>query len=253
MIYDLQRASMWKRLSAYLFDTILVGILAVGIALLLSTLLGYDRYAAQMDSAYDRYAAEYGVSFDLTSAEYEALSQEEQVKYDAATRALFSDDEVRYAYTMMINLTLLITTFGLLFAFLILEFLVPLLFKNGQTLGKKAFGIAVMRFDGVKIGTPILFVRTVLGKYTLETMIPVLLLIMLYFGFIGGLGLIVIGVILLAQVVLVATTRTRTPLHDLIANTVTVDMASQMIFESKEEMLAYKKRIHAEGSIGKEY
>jgi len=28
----------------------------------------------------------------------------------------------------------------------------PLLFKNGQTLGKKIFGVALMRNDGVRIG-----------------------------------------------------------------------------------------------------
>lgn len=253
MMYDLQKANMWKRISAYIFDMILIGILAVGIALLFSTVLGYDRYAAQMDDAYDRYAAEYGISFDLTATEYEALPEAERAQYDAATKALFADEQVIYAYSMMINLTLLITTFGFLFSYLILEFLIPLLLKNGQTLGKKAFGVAVMRMDGVKISAPILFVRTVLGKYTLETMIPVLLLIMLYFGFIGGLGLILIGIILIAQVVLVSVTRARTPLHDMIANTVTVDMASQMIFDSKEGMLAFKKRIHAEESQKQEY
>ncbi len=246
MMYDLQKASMWKRISAYIFDAILVGILAVGIALLLSTVLGYDRYASKMDDAYERYAAEYGIDFDLSATEYEALPEAEQEKYDAATKALFSDNEVIYAYSMMINLTLIITAFGFLLSYLILEFFIPLWLKNGQTLGKKAFGVAVMRLDGVKMSAPILFVRTVLGKYTLETMIPVLLLIMLYFGFIGGLGLILIGIILLTQVILLSVTNAHTPLHDLIASTVTVDMASQLIFDSKEDMLAYKKRIHAE-------
>ena len=40
MIYDLQKASMWKRVSAWLFDTILLSIVAVGFAFLLSTILG---------------------------------------------------------------------------------------------------------------------------------------------------------------------------------------------------------------------
>ena len=147
---------------------------------------------------------------------------------------------------MIVNLTLLITSIGILLSFVILEFIVPILFKNGQTLGKKAFGIAVMRFDGVKIGTPILFVRAILGKYTLETMVPVLFIIMLYFGMTGGIALLLIGALLIGQLILIFSTRARTPLHDVIANTVTVDMASQMIFESQEAMLAYKKDLHAE-------
>ena len=35
---------MWKRISAYIFDFIMLGIVAVGAALLLSGILGYDRY-----------------------------------------------------------------------------------------------------------------------------------------------------------------------------------------------------------------
>ena len=246
MIYDLQRASMWKRISAYIFDGILVATLAVGLALLLSTILGYNGYTERLDAAYDSYAAEYGVDFDISSADFEKLSETEQARYDEATKALFSDDEVKFVYTMIVNLTLLITSIAILLSFVILEFILPLLFGNGQTLGKKAFGIAVMRFDGVKIGTPILFVRSILGKYTLETMVPVLFLIMLYFGMTGGLVLLLIGALLIGQLILTLSTRAHTPLHDVIANTVTVDMASQMIFESQEAMLAYKKSLHAE-------
>lgn len=246
MIYDLQRASMWKRISAYIFDSILIATLAVGLALALSAILGYNSYNARLDAAYDSYAAEYGVDFDISSADFEKLSEAEQARYDEATKALFSDEEVRFVYTMIVNLTLLITSISILLSFVILEFLVPLLFGNGQTLGKKAFGIAVMRFDGVKIGTPILFVRSILGKYTLETMVPVLFLIMLYFGMTGGLALLLIGALLFGHLILIFTTRTHTPLHDVIASTVTVDLASQMIFDSQEAMLAYKKRLHAE-------
>jgi hypothetical protein len=35
----------------------------------------------------------------------------------------------------------------------LLEFLVPYLLKNGQTVGKKMFSLGVMRVDGVKIST----------------------------------------------------------------------------------------------------
>ena len=246
MIYDLQRASMWKRIPAYIFDCILIATLAVGLALALSAILGYNGYNARLDAAYDSYAAEYGVDFDISSSDFEKLSETEQARYDEAMRALFSDDEVRFVYTMIVNLTLLITSISILLSFVILEFILPLLFGNGQTLGKKAFGIAVMRLDGVKIGTPILFVRSILGKYTLETMVPVLFLLMLYFGMTGGIALLLIGALLVGQLILIFTTRARTPLHDVIASTVTVDMASQMIFDSQEAMLAYKKSLHAE-------
>ena len=42
------------------------------------------------------------------------------------------------------------------------------------------------------------------------------------------------------------------PLHDLLAQTVAVDMASQLIFDSPEDLLEYKKRLHAEDAEKRE-
>ena len=74
MMYDLQKASMWKRISAFLFDAILLGIAAVLFAWCLSTALGYDRYNEALDAAYARYGEMYGVNLNLSLTEYDALS-----------------------------------------------------------------------------------------------------------------------------------------------------------------------------------
>ena len=142
--------------------------------------------------------------------------------------------------------------FLILFAYLLLEFVVPLLLKNGQTLGKKIFGIAIMRTDGVKITPFALFVRTVLGKYTIETMVPVLIVIMIYFSILGLTGTVVLGLIALLQIILLAATKSRSAIHDLLACTVAVDFASQRIFDSSEELLEYKKKLHEERAASRE-
>ena len=136
--------------------------------------------------------------------------------------------------------------FSVLLAYLVLEFLVPLFLKNGQTVGKKIFGIGVMRVDGVRVTPVLMFARSVLGKCTVETLVPVLIVIMILFGIMGFFGTMVILALGLFQIILVAATRARTPIHDLLAQTVTVDFASQMIFDTPEDLLAYKTRIHAE-------
>ena len=158
-----------------------------------------------------------------------------------------------HTYSMVVNLTLIIASFSILAGYLVLEFIVPLWLGNGQTLGKKIFGIALMRQDGVKITPLMLFARTILGKYTLETMIPVLIVIMLLFQMIGLIGTLIIGLILLLQVILLIATRTNSALHDLLACTVAVDMASQMMFDSPEALLEYQKRISAEKANRAEY
>ncbi len=245
-MYDLQKANIWKRISAALFDFILLVIVIVGFAYLLTSVLGYDSYTDRLEAFYDKYAQQYGVEFDINPTEYEALGEIEKTAYDNALEALSSDKDVNYTYTMIINLTLIIITFSILLAYLLLEFLVPILFKNGQTLGKKIFGVGVMREDGVKLSPLLLFARTVLGKYTVETMVPVLIVVMIFFGFMGIIGTVVIIGLLLVQICMIASTKAHTPIHDKLSHTVTVDMASQMIFESPEELLEYKKRIHAE-------
>jgi hypothetical protein len=48
------------------------------------------------------------------------------------------------------------------------------------------------------------------------------------------------------QLVLLIVTKTHTPIHDLLARTVAVDITSQLIFDTPEDLLAYKKRLHEE-------
>ena len=149
-------------------------------------------------------------------------------------------------YRSTCNLILIIVTFPILLSYLILEFIVPLLFKNGQTFGKKIFGIALMRIDGVKMTTLQLFVRSVLGKFAVELMIPIFIFINLYwFGSISIIGIAVLLLLLIAQIICFSVTRTGSLLHDVMAGTVAVDMASQMIFETKEAQLEYIKELHA--------
>ena len=236
-----------------MLDSILLGILVVGIALLLSAVTGYDRYNAALEEAYGRFEAEYDVHFDITAEEYAALDEEALKTYEAAYTAMSADAEAMYAYRMLLNLTLVITSISILFGYLALEFVLPLWFGNGQTLGKKVFSVALMRVDGVRMTAFQLFVRTVLGKYTIETMIPVLILIMLWFGSIGVVGIAVLGAVARLQIVLLAATRTNSLLHDLLSATVAVDMASQMIFSTPEEMLEAKKKAHAEQTARQAY
>jgi len=246
MNYDLQKAGMWKRAAAWMFDGILLGILAVAFAFVLSGLLGYDGYSDAVDRAYAEYETEYGVVFEITQEEYLAMTDTQRQNYDAAYQALTADEDAMYAYNMVLNLTLIVTTVGILLAFLFWEFLIPLLLGNGQTLGKKIFGLGLIRNDGVRLNALQLFTRTVLGKYTVETMIPVYILLMIFWGTMGLAGTVILLVILVVQILSLAMTRTHSAIHDLMAGTVVVDIASQMIFHSTEELMAFQKQLHAE-------
>ena len=253
MVTDLQKASLWKRLSAGLFDLILIAMLAVGMAALLSWAFGYNTHSENLNDAYSRYEAQYGVEFRMTQQAFDELSQEQKDAYDEAYAALIADEEVIYHYNMVLNLTLLITTFSILITVLLLEFAVPLLLKNGQTLGKKIFGVALMRNDGVKVSPLQMFIRAVLGKFTIEIMIPVYILMMIFFNTIGIIAVAILGAIAVGELISLVLSKTNSLIHDSIAGTVAVDMASQMIFETTDEKIEYIKRLHAEEASRQEY
>ena len=88
MIYDLQKASMWKRISAFLFDFILLGIVAVLFGWALSGALGYNGVQKRLDEAYARYGEEYGIDLKMSLREYEALDDEGRATMEAAYAAL---------------------------------------------------------------------------------------------------------------------------------------------------------------------
>ena len=244
MICDIQRASSWKRMSALLLDIIMIAIIASGFAYLLSIITNYSHYDDILNECYSELEEKYGVPINITSSEYEELPQEEKDKYDALYEELNANEEALYAYNMTVNLMMVITSISILLSALLLEFVIPLVFKNGQTIGKKCFAIGVVKNNSVRITTLQLFVRSFLGKYAIEIMIPALVIILMLFGNAGLFGVIMLVGIPILQMSLVILSKNHTAIHDVLAYTVVVDMQTQMIFANEEELLNYKKENH---------
>lgn len=259
MIYDLQKASLVKRISAFILDFILLAMLFTGSILVVSSFTKYDDHFNNLESRLTEIQENYniselekssGISFDS----FQRMSQEEKEKldpdllnaYNGCTEAMNTDADTIKLYETIMNLSILIVSIGMLIAHLILGFFIPLIFKNGQTIGKKVFSIAVMRNDGIKISPMVLFVRAILGKYTIGTMVPLVMILMYLFGTSPIVSIFVILLILLLQVVLLLTSKSRSLIHDYLASTVVVDFQSQMIFDSVEAKQEYQLRLHKE-------
>lgn len=253
MPISLQKASIWKRISAHLLDAILALILTVGFAAGLSAIVKYDDHYEKLAAYQQEYEQTYGIDFGISQEEFDALSEEEQAKYDVANEAWSNDERISQSYYKLFYLTLVIISISLLLACLLIYFIIPLFFKHGQTLGKKVFGLAVMRTNCVKASNPVLFARAILGLYTIEIMVPVLLILLIFFGILGIVGVITIGLLVILEIVVMIVTKTNSSIHDLLSDTVVVDMASQRIFESEEALLEYKKALHAEEVANSEY
>ncbi len=252
MTYRIQNAPVTKRLAAFLLDLILLVVVATGGMFVVSAVTGYDAQVDKLEAYYQTYASLQGLeNLDISETEYNKLPQEQKNAYDAAWKALNADAEVIRTYSLITNLMLLIPSLGIFFAYAVLEFAVPLFLGNGQTVGKKIFQLGVMRCDGIKITPFMLFARTLLGKFTVETMLPLLFFAMN--GVFGLAGLIVGGSILLLDLILFIVTRNRTVIHDTFAQAVVIDLPTQLIFNTPEELLAYKTRLAAEEAERAEY
>lgn len=258
MSVSLQKANLWKRISAWMFDIILVAILAIGAASGISELVAYDKYTDQLTQHYVQAFQNEGIEKykDITQEDFDKLPEEEQTKITNALSAYAKNENVQKITRRQFYLSLVIIGGGLLIAHMLLNFAVPLFFGNGQTLGKKIFGSALMRTNCVKITTPVLFIRTLFGKYVIETMFPLLILTMIYFNVLGGIGLITLCLLGILQLGVLIMTQTSSAIHDLVADTVVVDFASQMIFDSEEQMISFKEeeaRAAAEREANKSY
>ena len=259
MIYDLQKASMMKRISAFLLDFILMMMLFTGLMLVISSVVKYDDYSLELldrqttiqqnhniPELEEKYEVKFTQFQSMTKEEINALPDEVRDAFLACYEEINSDNRSIYLFEVIVTLSLLIVSLSLLISFIILEFILPLIFKNGQTIGKKVFSIAVMRKDCVRIPTTVLFIRTILGKYTIGTMVPALMLLSLFFGSTPIMPLMVILLIAIIQVILLITTKTNSLIHDVLASTVVVDYQSQMIFDTVEALNEYKLRVHKE-------
>lgn len=253
MIHDLQKASILKRFSAYLIDFILMIILITGVAWATSEIIGFSNYTAELESIIDTYEQEFGLNFSITNEEYQNMTDAEKEYFNNSYNEVIKDERYSYLTTMVFYSLLTIVSISLLLSHLVLEFIVPLVFKNGQTVGKKIFSIAVMRTDSVRVSPVIMFMRAIIGKYTLETMIPAIIVIMILFGVATYVTIAVLLLIFLFQIILLIATKTNSCIHDILSSTVVVDLQSQMIFDSVEAKQEYLRRIHEEEAKNAKY
>lgn len=260
MIYDLQKASIFKRISAGLLDILSVIVIATGLFFVLSSIFNYDGILAEYNARYDvlveEVKLEYDIDYDsiskMTKEEYEEfynkLKEEDRLDdLEASEKYFIEDEQLSFTFQKIFSFTLLVLTFGIMIAYLIVEFIVPLFLKNGQTLGKKIFGICLMMENGVKVRPVPLLIRTLLGKYTVETMIAVYCFVMLFlFRFINGITILLLtltAIILITQIIMLIVSKKNLLIHDMMSYTVVVDKESQMIFNNEEELIKYKQEL----------
>lgn len=257
MSFSLQKAGFWKRISAYLFDTVLLTVLVMAIAILANTVLKVDSYIGKLTEYRNDYANELGIDLEITDEEFQSMTEEEKeeykAKYSELNKAMAKDKNVQNINVQIISRVLGGAMVSILLADLILYFIVPMCFKHGRTLGKKMFGLAVVRSNGVKVSTPVFFIRSMIGLYAIETMFPVMLVIMRLLGILGSIAFIMVALLGILQIVAMIVSPTNSCIHDLLTDTVVVDFASQKIYDTEADLIEAQKAYAAEQAAKTEH
>ncbi len=238
---DLQKASYAKRLFAFLADLIAASILTVGIYLLMTWIMNTDAMLEKYNGIVHEYEERFGVTFNITQEQYDGMDEEAKKHYREAVDAVNGDEEANRAMTSYYTAVFVIFASGILLSMLILGFAIPLILGDGRTLGKKLFGLGVMKIDYTKVTPVMMFVRSVIGKGVMEILLPVMLILTSMSGVTGIFGLIMLGIFAVAEVVSIVKTPENRLLHDIIAGTAVVDWESQMIFDTAADRDEYIK------------
>ena len=283
-MYELKRIGIVKRASAWLLDAILLAVLVTGFMFVISLICNFsgeqEKYFTASEQ-WEEFTEEYGESiagyfgctfekegdsrvmrkdgevysfvavmndfdslngeFDLTNPYAAEVANAYEVYKDFVIKPI---GELYAQNNYLFSLLFMMVSVGVALAYLVLEFILPLIFKNGQTVGKNVFGICLVRANCVKMGNVQLFARTFIGKFAIETMFPVLLVFMVFFGWLGWLGIILPVALFALNAILFLFTKNKTPIHDILVGTVAVDSKIQVIFQSEEELVKTKTLQH---------
>ena len=104
-MYELQKASLLKRASAYLLDIILVAVLAVGFGYMFSSILGYDNYYSAWVKAQDDYQKNFEIVIDVAPDDFEALTAEQKAAYEKELGITLPDTKEEYEALLLTAIT----------------------------------------------------------------------------------------------------------------------------------------------------
>ena len=159
-----------------------------------------------------------------------------QGKYvDAIMDDLNKIPEVAKAGASYMTLSTLQYVASIFIAGALVYILMPIILKNGQTIGKKVFGLGLANSDGYKFTNTRLLMRFV-PFAVVDISLFFMILVNLY------LVLLIVLIIFLVSFALAMSSPKRMSLHDLTAQTIVVDLKTSTLFSTVEEEESYVLR-----------
>lgn len=243
-VYGLNNAKLINRFGAFLLDMIVALILMVGFVLLGSKICKTDKLQEQLIDKYKEYGIVVADEEDPTvynTCEY-VVDENGNPKEDdpcyLAFKAFSQDEEAVKLQGIFDNTLLIILMASSLLSIMITEFLIPLLIHNHKTLGYWAMHIGILSKECVKPKPVQLFARAIIGRWALEV-VPIIYILLNLRG--SLVILIVLAVLVVLELISFFFTKNHIWLHDFVANTVPVDADTQYFADSLEELEEKRK------------
>ncbi len=232
LVYKPKYAKYILRIAAFVLDFILFLVLLTGVLFLLMKIFNFDYYYNILDDEYKRIG--YKI-YDEASKSYHYISENAPNFNEVIEK--YKNSEIIKEYSYKVNrLVLNVPIISIFISMLVFELIIPLIFRNGQTIGMKCFHIALLSKSNIKIKPIQVFIRFLFGKTILMAIIPYMCLFYSLFNATGGLfGTIIIALIYIINIVLLFKGN-HASLSDVIASVYPVDSQQTIFYDNEEEL-----------------
>ncbi len=224
-LYSIKNAGFFQRLVAFLFDLIIIFFLNFTLSVIaivpISNHFGYDDLVQEYNAQLLEFnLGEYDENNEFVIFNFDDINQDD-------LQAFYDDPEAKAISNRKYVFDLIQISAGLFIAEIIVMFIVPLLFKNGQTLGKKLMKLGLVDNYGLRVKPMNVFVRFLIGWFVFETAMS--LITMTMFG---------LPIFILVSMLMLLLTKNKRALHDVIGSTIVVSLDKMVVFDSGEERQA---------------
>lgn len=235
-IYTPRLARPIKRLAAFLIDIVMILVLFTGVMFVLSEIFDYEGMNAQLEQLY--------IDTKVKLPDDKGVYQFCEIKDPSCEQALKNLYEMDIFYVLfdkVQSFLIYAPIVSIFFPLLILEFILPMIFKNGQTLGMKLFNIALISKNDIKVKPIQVFVRFLFGKFIINGIVPVLGVMYIFISDGAGItGAMLLLLFLIANFACYGVGQNKTFVPDALAGCYPIDTQEQIFFDTVEELAAAK-------------
>ena len=235
-IYTPKLARPIKRLAAYLIDIVMVLVIFTGVMFLLSEMFDYQGVNAKLEQLY----IDTGVKIADDKGVYD-FCDIKNTTCEQSLKNLYAMDLFYELFNSIQGFLIYAPIISIFVPLLILEFILPMIFKNGQTLGMKLFNIALISKNGIKVKPIQVFVRFLFGKFIINGIVPVLGVMYIFISDGAGItGAMLLLLYLIANFACYGVGQNKTFVPDALAGCYPIDTQEQIFFDTVEELAAAK-------------